>query len=179
MDIAVLRIGHRSERDKRATSHLFLTARAFCANRVLYTGQRSQKIEDSLKKVSDNWGGSFKVEYIENGVNYIRKWKEKGGDVIHLTMYGLPIQDVISQIKSSKGDKLIVVGGKKVSGVVYKLATWNVAITSQPHSEIAALSIFLHFFFEGRELSKKFQSAHLVIIPQPNGKKVLCNARDV
>ena len=37
--ISVLRLGHRRERDKRITSHLGLTARAFGANEVILAGE--------------------------------------------------------------------------------------------------------------------------------------------
>ena len=36
--ISVLRLGHRIERDKRITSHLGLTARAFGADEIILSG---------------------------------------------------------------------------------------------------------------------------------------------
>jgi len=38
---------------------------------------------------------------------------------------------------------MIIVGGAKVPAIVYEFADWNVAIASQPYSEISALSVFL------------------------------------
>ncbi|NIS35916.1 MAG: tRNA (cytidine(56)-2'-O)-methyltransferase, partial [Actinobacteria bacterium] len=38
---------------------------------------------------------------------------------------------------------LVVVGAAKVSFDVYEAADWNVAVTNQPHSEVAALAVFL------------------------------------
>ena len=46
-------------------------------------------------------------------------------------------------------------------------------MTSQPHSEISALALFLHELFEGNELSLKFKDAKIMIVPQKRGKKVL------
>ena len=67
---------------------------------------------------------------------------------------------------------LIVVGGMKVPGEVYDLADWNVAVTSQPHSEVSALAVFLHELFGGRELGAVFGDARLRIVPQTRGKSV-------
>jgi len=171
--VHVLRLGHRIARDKRATTHLLLAARALGADGVFYTGQRDEKVEDSVKKVNETWGGPFEVGYTRNWGRMMKDWKERGGEVVHLTMYGLPLRDVIEQIRGSPKDKLVVVGGPKVQGVVYGLADWNVSVTSQPHSEISALSIFLHEFFQGWELSKTFKGAKMKVVPQSKGKKVV------
>jgi len=88
-------------------------------------------------------------------------------------MYGLPIQSVISPIRESSKDKLVIVGGAKVPGEVFQEADWNVSVTSQPHSEISALCIFLHELFEGRELSRTFEDAKMEIVPQARGKMVI------
>ncbi len=172
MEVSVLRLSHRFVRDTRTTTHLFLVARAFGADRVIYTGQRDKEIEVELEEITKTWGGDFKAEHVEGWTSTLKGWRDAGGEAIHLTMYGLPMQDVISQIRSSQKDKLIVVGGAKVPGTIYRLVDWNVAVTSQPHSEVGALSVFLHELFEGKELSKSFQNAKLVIIPQQKGKKV-------
>jgi len=173
MGVTVLRIGHRYVRDYRVTTHLFLVARAFGADGVIYTGQMDKGIGSEAAKIIESWGGPFNIDYAESWEKVVKDWKAKGGEVIHLTMYGLPVQDVIGRIRSSKREKLVAVGGAKVPGSMYRLADWNVAVTSQPHSEIGALSVFLHEYFEGKELSKSFQNAKLVIMPQANGKKVL------
>jgi len=85
------------------------------------------------------------------------------------------VQDVVHKIGESSSDKLVVVGGAKVPGMVYELADWNVSVTSQPHSEIGALSIFLHMLYEGQELSRTFEKARMRIVPQPRGKKIIEN----
>ena len=88
-------------------------------------------------------------------------------------MYGIPVQKVIQDIRRSLSDKLIIVGGAKVHNKMYGYATRNVAVSAQPHSEISALSVFLHELFEGHELEKKFENPRQVIIPQAKGKKVI------
>jgi tRNA (cytidine56-2'-O)-methyltransferase len=171
--ICVLRLNHRPNRDKRVTTHLLLAARAFGADGVFYGGNRDGKIERSLKKVIETWGGSFEVKYVRNWKRATKDWKDLGGEVIHLTMYGLPVQDIIEEVKCSHKDKLIVVGGAKVPGAVYDLADWNISVTSQPHSEISGLSVFLHMLFGGRELVRSFEKAELKIVPQTKGKKII------
>jgi tRNA (cytidine56-2'-O)-methyltransferase len=173
LEVEVLRLAHRYVRDKRITTHLFLTARAFGARKVMYTGQRDEKMEEKIRNITKIWGGVFNIEYESDWKQLITHWNQRKGDIIHLTFYGLPIQDVIQEIRKSVRNKLIIVGGAKVPGIVYKLSDWNVSVTSQPHSEISALSVFLHELFQGRELLKVFTNAKREIIPQSHGKKVV------
>ncbi|MEM2914672.1 MAG: tRNA (cytidine(56)-2'-O)-methyltransferase [Candidatus Bathyarchaeia archaeon] len=171
--VSVLRLNHRINRDKRVTTHLFLTARAFGVDETFYSGQKDEKIEENIKKVNESWGESFEPQYTKNYKETIKQWRESGGEIVHLTMYGLPIQDVIHKIRESPKNKLIVVGGAKVPRAIYELADWNVSVTSQPHSEISSLSVFLHELYEGRELFRTFEKAKIKIIPQDKGKKVV------
>jgi tRNA (cytidine56-2'-O)-methyltransferase len=170
MGITVLRLGHRPMRDKRVTTHLFLAARALGANRGIYSGVRDRSLEETLASVCREWGGTFKVEYTEDWKKTIRRWS---GKVIHLTMYGMPFKETIPVIRGEAAEKIVVVGGEKVPREAYQLADWNLSVTSQPHSEISALTLFLHEYFEGRELEREFEGARLRIIPQERGKKMI------
>lgn len=97
--------------------------------------------------------------------------KREGRTIVHLTMYGLPLQVKIDQLRGV--DKfLLVVGGPKVPGEVYKLADYNLGVTSQPHSEIAALAILMHELQSGEELKKEFKVSRIKIVPSEKGKKV-------
>jgi tRNA (cytidine56-2'-O)-methyltransferase len=153
--------------------HIFLAARAFGAEQAVYSGQQDPTMEAQFKEIVTKWGGNFTVEYIPDESEQLKTWKQAGRELIHLTMYGLPIQKVIEEIRCSPRDKVIVIGGAKVKRSIYRVADWNVAITSQPHSEISALSVFLHLLFEGTELEKTHDSAQFQIIPQARGKKVI------
>jgi tRNA (cytidine56-2'-O)-methyltransferase len=171
--IIVLKLDHRPERDKRVTTHIGLTARAFGASGLWTAGLKDPKIVDSIKQVTSQWG--FQGFQVITGVkwrNSIGKWKEEGGEVIHLTMYGLHIDKIMPQINSSPRPKLIVVGSSKVPIKVYNAADYNVAIGHQPHSEIAALAIFLDRLFEGKVLHKIFPDAKMEIEPTAYGKRV-------
>ena len=167
MKLTVLRLGHRIKRDKRLTTHVCLTSRALGADDVILSGDYDESIMNSVKDIIKRWGGKFKVSYEKN-------WKSmlKDKEVIHLTMYGIPIQKSIQKIRSSKKDKIIVVGGEKVPAELYEMADYNIAVTNQPHSEVAALAIFLDNFFQGKELENKHSGAQIKVHPQKKGKKV-------
>ncbi|MFH0897626.1 MAG: tRNA (cytidine(56)-2'-O)-methyltransferase, partial [Candidatus Bathyarchaeota archaeon] len=94
MEVVVLRLGHRYVRDDRVTTHVFLTARAFGANQIIYSGQRDENLEERLKEITKMWGGPFEVRYEKDWKQTIAKWKERRGEIVHLTVYGLPVQDV-------------------------------------------------------------------------------------
>ena len=153
--------------------HIFLAARAFGADQVVYSGQKDPNMEAQFKEIVDKWGGNFTVEYFSDEVKQLKIWKKAGRELIHLTMYGLPVQEVIEEIQRSSREKVIIIGGAKVQRSIYRIADWNVAITSQPHSEISALSVFLHILFQGTELKKTYDNARFRIIPQAQWKKVI------
>ncbi len=169
--VTVLRLGHRPERDKRVTTHLGLVARALGARGLLLTSE-DKAVVRSIREVTKRWGGDF---FLQTGVKWreeIARWKEGGGKVCHLTMYGENILDVIDEIRESAARILVVVGAEKVPPEVYQLADWNIAVGNQPHSEIAALALFLDHLYMGSELRARFEHAELEIIPNRAGKKV-------
>lgn len=174
MDVAVLRLSHRKIRDKRVTTHVVLVARALSATKCFYSGDRDFELEERIRKITEKWGGNFQIEYCKNWKNLIKNLKSQNYFVVHLTMYGIPIQNLIDKLKE-KEKILIIVGSEKVPKEVYELADLNVAITNQPHSEIAALAIFLDKIFDGAELYKEFENAKIRIIPSERGKKVIKN----
>jgi tRNA (cytidine56-2'-O)-methyltransferase len=110
----------------------------------------------------------------------VRDWKAKGGAIVHLTAYGENIQssDVLRRIKNTGKDVLIIVGSQKVPGDFYSsdVSDFNVSIGNQPHSECAALAVFLDRFFEGEELAKDFDKAKMRIVPSTRGKKIKSDA---
>jgi len=168
MKILVLRLGHRFARDKRISTHLGLVARAFGADELVMDVWDSH-VEESVDKVVDEWGGQFKMSFISDWKKYVREFR---GDRIHLTMYGLNLNQLGEKIISSKKDKLIIVGGKKVPAEIYNMVDYNIAVGNQPHSEVAALATFLDRLFDGGELDKDFKGKKR-IIPQEKGKKVV------
>lgn len=171
--IIVLRLGHRIPRDERISTHVGLVSRAFGANELYYTGQKDSGFEESIRKTSEEWGGAFKIEYIKNGIKLANELKEKGFAIIHLTMYGKNIFENIEKIRMEK-NLLVIVGGAHVEGEYFQMAEYNIGIGNQPHSEISALGIFLHEYFKGEELSKKFEGKKRVI-PSERKKRMETN----
>ncbi len=173
-DIVILRLGHRPERDARITTHVGLTARALGAKGMLLATEDKTEAE-SINRVVKAWGGDF---FVRTGVSYrstMKQWKESGGIVVHLTMYGVNLPDCIDAIRNqwhSSRDLMVVVGAEKVPGDVYQMADYNVAVGNQPHSEVAALALFLDRLQEGQTLRQEFKGGELKIIPSEHGKDV-------
>lgn len=173
MEVRVLRLDHRRVCDARITTHVCLTARALGASGVFLSGDHDKKLMGNVQDVVKRWGGNFQVEYCKKWGNLLEEWKDKGGEIVHLTMYGEQVQDVTPQIRSSPRDKLVVVGGSRVPSKVYQEADWNVSVTTQPHSEVSALAIFLHMLYDGKELDLEFENGDMKVIPSARGKNVV------
>ena len=113
-EVAILRIGHRPERDQRVTTHVALTGRALGAS-GMFLAASDKGVVESVNDVADRWGGKF---FCEDNVQWracIREWKAAGGKVVHLTMYGINLPDIIGEIRPCE-KLLIVVGAEKVPG---------------------------------------------------------------
>ncbi len=170
----MLRLGHRPERDKRITTHVGLVARAFGADGMIIANVKDEKVVKSLRKVCDMWGRKdFIVADGVDPIKYIKGWKLRGGIVVHLTMYGINVDEIISEIRSRGRDILVIVGAEKVPRIYYELADYNVAIGNQPHSEVSALALFLDRYYGGSELYFIYSDAKLRIEPSERSKKVV------
>jgi tRNA (cytidine56-2'-O)-methyltransferase len=178
-EIVVLRWGHRPQRDARLTSHVALVARALGADRLVLSDVKDVRIEETIKKITDSWGGSFSFEMGTSWRRTVKNWKAANGIVVHLTVYGENIEtsDVLQRVRNTGRDVLILVGSQKVPGEFYSesVSDFNVAIGNQPHSECASLAVFLDRFFEGKELAKNFEDSKTKIIPSRRGKKLVRN----
>ena len=171
LEIEVVRIGQRLVRDDRVTTHVALVARAFGA-RTIFMTEVNPEIKDTIDKINKTWGGNFSIEFIEKWKSIVKKKKDEGFHVVHLTMYGESINK--AQLELQNYDKLlIVVGAEKVPREIYTLADYNVGVGSQPHSEISALAILLDRINSGKQFDKEFQNAKRTIIPTKNGKNVI------
>lgn len=168
--IIVLRLGHRPGRDERISTHCGLVSRALGAYSIIYSGDSDNGLIKSIQETSENWGGKFSASYEKNWKKIITEYKKKGFCIVHMTMYGKPLEEKIKTIRKCE-NILIVIGGEKVPGEVYQLADYNISVTNQPHSEVAALAIFMHEYFCGKA-RQDFENAKIKIIPQENGKKV-------
>lgn len=173
--LAVLRIGHRPGRDKRITTHVCLTARAMGADAV-YLHEADERIVDTVQSVVKRFGGPFEVEAVRSWKKVLQDWKARGATIVHLTMYGRPIGEAVRRIPP-QGDVLVVVGAEKVPFEVYEAADLNVAVGSQPHSEVAALAVLLDRFFEGHWEERPFDG-EVQVVPSDHGKVAL-SSKDI
>jgi len=186
--VTIFRMGHRIFRDKRITTHLALVSRALGASGIIIAGEKDDNIIKSVEKVVTEWGGDFTIEFIsfEEWKPFFEEWVDKQNKIIHLTMYGenLPIfqqNEEFVRLKSSPEllkRLLIVVGGEKVPAKVYQYANWNIAISSQPHSEVGSLAIFLNHIIS-TSLDISFSNPSRQILPSIEGKKSYLGIRDV
>jgi len=145
------------------TTHVALTARAFGADAVLVS-TKDPRLERTVRDVVRRFGGSFRVE---TGVPWRRVLRDWAGTTVQLTMYGMELYESLPRI--STDDLLVVVGAEKVPGDVYRLVDANVAVGNQPHSEVAALAVFLDRLLGGAALHREF-GGRLRIRPGSKGR---------
>jgi tRNA (cytidine56-2'-O)-methyltransferase len=168
-EVVVLRLGHRPERDQRVTTHVGLAARAFGA-RGMRIAEKDSGVVQTLRDVVERWGGDFTVQ---DGVSWrqcIREWKGSGGTVVHLTMYGLRLTDTVEELRG-KERILLVAGAEKVPGEVYGLADYNISVSTQPHSEVSGVAVFLDRLFAGETMDRQYPNAPMHIVPSRAGKR--------
>lgn len=168
-NITVLRIGHRPLRDKRITTHVALTARAFGADSIIID-KKDEELETTIRKVNSGFGGHFTIN---TGLSPKKITQGFSGVIVHLTMYGERLDDKIAEIKdaTSGKDLMIIVGAEKVPFENYEVSDFNISVTNQPISEVSALALFLDRYFGGSELNAKFQGRNR-IVPEQRGKRV-------
>ena len=147
MTIEVVRIGQRLVRDDRVTTHAALVSRAFGASRI-YMNETNSEILQVIDGMNKSWGGSFEV-----------------------TMYGYALHDYL-KFNTVPEKILIVIGASKVPREIYSMADYNVSVGLQPHSEIAALAVFLDRIQCGEQFKREFPGASKRIIPSRTGKCV-------
>ncbi|MFA5763486.1 MAG: tRNA (cytidine(56)-2'-O)-methyltransferase [archaeon] len=170
--IIIFRYGHRSVRDYRVTSHCSMVARAFGASEIIVCGEKDLSMKTSVDDITSRWGGPFKIKFVDNWEKELTTLQKKGYVLVHLTMYGEEIQHKDKEI--GKNQKIcIIIGSQKVEREIYHLSDYNISVTKQPHSEIAALAVTLDRIQDGKELEKKFLNAKKEIIPQKKGKSVI------
>lgn len=174
MKMTILRLGHRLPRDERITTHVGLVSRAFGAEEIIYAGQHDSSFEESVRKISESWGGNFSAKYAKNPLKTANEYKKNGYSIVHLTMYGVPLPEKTGEL-SKLGKILVIVGAEQVPREFYDVADYNISVTNQPHSEVAALAITLDRLMDGAELERGFSErfkGKVSIEPSEKGKNV-------
>lgn len=131
---------------------------------------KDEHIQDNIRSVVDRFGGTFSIR---SGVNARKMVKDFKGTIVHLTMYGETLDKAMNEIDQTK-DLLVIVGAEKVPAEFYELANINVSVGNQPHSEVAALAVFLDRFTQGQWQQKIFDGP-VKINPSKKGKDVQIN----
>jgi tRNA (cytidine56-2'-O)-methyltransferase len=164
--IKVLRLGHRRGRDDRISTHVGLTARQWGADEIVFSGEEDEKMLESQRDIIDRWGGDTEIRYTENWKEEIREFE---GLKVHLTMYGLNLENKIQDLEGEfeSNNLLVIVGSEKVPTWVYKNVDYNISIGNQPHSEIAALAVFLDRM---KGLKEDFEGAEIEVEPSEDRK---------
>jgi len=154
-----------------------LTARAFGCSGIVVSEVNDWDILETMTKIVRDWGGPLTIEMGVSWRKVVSDWRKNGGVSVHLTAYGENIQngDVLDRIKAEKKDILILVGSQKVPSefMQSQVSDYNVSIGNQPHSEVAALAVFLDRLYHGRELQKEFFEPKLTILSNPRRKVVM------
>jgi len=175
MEIEVLRIGLRVDRDDRVTTHVALDARSIGAQKI-NMNEVNPEIEHTISDINKTWGGNFKIVIISEWKKIVKEKKNAAVKIVHLTMYGQNFYNVETKIRNE--DKIMfVVGAEIVPRVIYDLSDYNVAVGSQPHSEVSALGVLLDRIQQGKQFEFKFENPERTIIPQELGKDVRVNKK--
>lgn len=166
--IKILRLGHRLGRDDRISTHVGLTARQWGADEIIFSGEKDENMIESQRDIVERWGGDIDIRYTEEWKKEIKDFE---GLKIHLTMYGEKIDEKIEDMKRryEEEDLIVVVGAEKVPRWVYKNVDYNVSVGNQPHSEIAALAVFLDRI-QDDPIKEDFENADIGVEPSEDRK---------
>jgi len=133
----------------------------------MYLHPRDDALAERVAAVSDRWGGPFEVVPVDDWKSVVRSFP---GAVVHLTMYGLPLERTLPRLARHRAI-LLVVGGAKVPSELYRQATYNVAVGHQPHSEVAAVAVMLERLL-GLPKPVRAGEAPQRVVPTARGKRV-------
>ncbi len=161
--ISILAIGRSTYEENL---DLCLTSRALGASEITFIGKKSSKLTRYINNLNANWGGKFKVSYAKS-YKEVLKASSKYAKIC-LTRYGIPLQTKIYTLKTYKNIVLVVPLNENIK-VLQNLTNFNISVSSQPHCGVAAIAVFLHEFYSGRELSMHFENAKYKLVPTEHG----------
>ena len=175
--VTILRLGYRLGRDPRITTHLALVARALGAQEFLFSGDEDGKMEENITSVNQRFGGDMNIKHIKTPKARLHRFVTHGVDgntpavAVHLTMYGASFREVTPTIRSDR-PLVVIVGGAKVPSDVFQVSQYNLAVGNQPHSEVAALALFLDGWYGSGAIERRLDGGELIINPSLTGKDV-------
>ncbi len=148
---------------------LCLASRAFGAANITFAGKKDPKLVRFCSQLNKKWGSTFAVNFTDDWkvfLNSKRNYKK-----IYLTRYGLPVNKVVHTLKTYKNILLIITLSDSIKSL-HQISDFNVSITTQPHCSSAAIAVFLHAFYEGRELAMHFENAKFKVVPDERNIRV-------
>jgi tRNA (cytidine56-2'-O)-methyltransferase len=148
---------------------LCLTARALGASGITFVGKKDSSISRYLNSINGKWGGKFRVEFVKNYKDALKSALKY--TKVYLTQFGAPLHSKKSLLRTYKNIVLIVTP-KKERNNLHRIADFNVSVSTQPHCSTAAIAVFLHEFYEGRELAMHFENAKLKVVPKMRGVEI-------
>jgi len=151
--ITVLVLGKSSYENLKDVA---LASRAFGANSIIFTTNYNSKLVRYFKTINSKWGGNFEVRFEKDWRAEISR--KKNYEKVYLTMDGVPINKIIYRIKTYK-NILLIASFQNAQRSVKEAVDFNVSITTQPHSTVSSVAVFMHMFYSGRELAIRFKNA--------------------
>ena len=147
---------------------------ALGASGIFLSGEEDPNLIQSVTRARDRWAPNFGVEYSRSWRDVVDRARSMDCTIVHLTMYGVELRFLLDGLRALARSRgiLVIVGAEKVPREVYELADLNVAVTHLPHSEVAALAVFLHDLLGYGESAARGSS----ILPQLRGKLSLPGA---
>lgn len=134
----------------------------------MYLHPRDDELAARIAAVTHRWGGEFAVVPVDDWKSLVRSFP---GAVVHLTMYGLPLEKSLARL-ARHPHLLLVVGGAKVPPELYRRAKYNIAVGHQPHSEVAAVAVTLERLL-GLPAPARRGDAPQRIVPSARGKRIV------
>ncbi len=165
--ITVLVIGRCA---REVITDICMTSRAFGASKVAFTCKKDKAVARMIGRISREWGGKFSISF---GADYKKMMGNSPNyKTVFLTQYGLPVEKVKHSLRTYKNVMLVVASSEDYTMRLIQSADFNVSITTQPHSSVSAIAVFLHTYFDGRENAMQFENARMKVIPSERGMKV-------
>ena len=120
-----------------------------------------------MNRIITNKGILYRIYDLERGKHVLQKLADGSG--ARALVNALAVDTLMDK------DILIFIGAEKVPAEIYELADFNVSVGSQPHSEVAALAIFLDRLFDGKKIEDDTlnSGAEIVIVPTEHGKETI------
>ena len=164
--ITAMAIGKFNEQEINA---IITSSRAFGASNLILTQEKDRGIIDFCRKLNSKWGGNFYIEFTKDWMSEIKS--RKMYKVVYLTQFGIQINKRINVIRTYR-NLILIVTKNDPNKEIMEVSDFNVSITGQPHTCSAAMSIFLHDFYQGRELALHFENAKYKVVPQERGFRI-------